>query len=120
MNFGNYDLLSGDTLDSTGDINVTCDSQTAYIIKLSAGENSNGNYQPRKLLISGGGATLSYNFYRDSSHTEVWGDGTNNTYIQQDVGTGSSQSITCYGRISGGQKVPAGIYQDNIVVTLEF
>lgn len=120
VNFGNYDLLAASPLNSTGSITVTCSLGIPYTIKLDQGQNSGGSFQQRKMGSSVGGKALSYNLYRDSSRTEVWGDGTSNTFVVLGIGTGSNQNFTIYGRIPGRQKVRVGPFNDTITVIIEW
>ncbi len=119
MSFGNYDSLIAASLDSTGDVSVSCDSGTPFTVKIDAGSNTRGTFSPRKMRTSTG-ATLGYNLYRDVARTELWGDGTNNTFVQSGTGTGAAEGLTVYGRLPGGQKVPIGLYTDMVTVTVEW
>jgi spore coat protein U-like protein len=69
---------------------------------------------------SAGDFSLDYNLYRDSARTEVWGDGTGSTAIHAGVGTGIPVQFNLYGRISGRQNVRADIYNDSVIVTVEW
>jgi spore coat protein U-like protein len=120
VSFGGYDGFLVSPLDATGDINITCDTGTAFTVRLDPGRNSGGSFDPRKMQLVGGGATLNYNFYRDSPRIEVWGDGTNNTYVQQGVATGGVDHFTVYGRAPGGQNIVVGLYTDAVTVTVEW
>lgn len=120
VNFGNYDSLRNPPINATGDITVTCDLGTPYTIKLDQGQNSGGSFQHRKMRSSVGGNTLSYNFFRNSTRTEIWGDGTGNTFVRSEIGTGVKQNFTIYGRIPGSQKVRAGPFNDTVTVTIEW
>jgi spore coat protein U-like protein len=68
-----------------------------------------------------GSSHLNYNLYLDSAYTQIWGDGTGGTVTKSDnIGglLGSSISYTVYGRLPGGQNVPAGVYSDTVFVTV--
>jgi len=118
VNFGDY--ITSAASDTTGNLDITCDPGIPYTAKLDAGQNSGGGFVPRKMRISGGGDTLDYNLYRDSARTEVWGDGSGNTYVQTGIGTGGSTHLTVYGRIPAGQNVRAGLYSDAVTVIVEW
>jgi spore coat protein U-like protein len=120
INFGNYDMLVASPLNSTGSITVTCDPGIPYTIKLDQGQNSGGSFQHREMRSSVGGDTLRYNLYRNSSRTEIWGNGTGNTFIVPAVGTGGNQNFTVYGRIPGRQKVRTELYNDTVTVIIEW
>lgn len=120
VNFGSYDTIVSSPLNARGDINVTCDNGIAFIIKLNPGQNSGGGFHPRRMLAPGGSNTLNYNFFKDSAFTQVWGDGTGNTFVQSGLGTGGVQNFTVFGRIPAGQNVSVGSYSDTVTVTVEW
>jgi spore coat protein U-like protein len=113
VNFGNYDPLSSQSLDSTGNISVICDAATAYSLSLSPGR---GSYSAR--AMSNGLHELFYNLYTDATHTTLWGDGSDSTAV---VGTtGINDRHTVYGRIPSRQNAFTGNYADTLVITLTF
>ena len=90
--FGNYDVFNSTPLDSTGLIDITCDSVAdTYTIALS---------------------------YADSGHTLIWGDGTAGTSLVN--GSGLFTSFSVYGLVPALQLVHVGNYTDNLVVTVTF
>ena len=111
--FGGYDVFSNQSLDSTGNISVTCDVSAPYSISLSTG---GGSYASR--AMSSGGHTLNYNLYTDATRTVVWGDGTGSTAVIN--ASGLTGSHTVYGRIPARQNINVGVYGDIITVTLTF
>ena len=120
VSFGKYDALSGAPLDATGEVNVTCDTDLPFTVKLDQGENSGGSFHPRMLEITAGSESLQYNLYRDSARQEIWGDGTGNTFVNTGTGTGSEIPLTVYGRITARQKGRVELYQDLINVLVEW
>jgi spore coat protein U-like protein len=64
---------------------------------------------------------LNYNIYTSAARTTVWGNGTSGTATIGGTGTGTSQSVTVYGRVGSGQtSVPAGAYADTVAVTVTY
>ena len=120
VQFGQYIALDPSPVDAVGSIKVACTAGEAFTVRLDSGESSAGNFHPRKLRSTATGHVLNYNLYRDSARTEVWGDGTGNTFVQSGVGTGGEIVLTAYGRLPGGQNVGAGFYRDSITVTVEW
>ena len=114
------DPLVSSPLDTTGDINVTCDNGTSFTIKLNPGQNSGGSFQPRSMIAPGNDKKLNYNLYKDSTRIQIWGDGTGSTYTQSGIGTGAMQKITVFGRIPARQNVSVGSYSDMVTVTVEW
>jgi spore coat protein U-like protein len=120
VQFGEYDPLSGGALDADADVYVTCDPAIPYNIRLDAGANSGGNFNSRKLATAGGGDSLAYNIFRDPGRTEIWGDGSSGTLTLLGTGTGTESHFIAYGRLPGGQNVPAGLYGDEVSVLVEW
>ena len=121
VQFGSYDPSDPAPVDSTGDIEVTCDSVATYMSKLGLGLHSGGDFNNRKMTSTGGSTPLSYNLYLGAAHTEVWGDGT--VGFPGQAGSGSAAEAvhyTIYGRIPGGQNVGVGGYSDSLTVTIEW
>jgi len=121
--FGTYNLVNN--LDAVTTIDLACDKTkpgsewVRYTLSLSSGP---GSYAARQL--SSGSNVLYYNLYEDAAHTIVWGDGTggSNTVassfrIPPNTGRGNA-THTVYGRIPGGQNIPAGSYSASYPITL--
>ena len=99
-------------------IDVTCSDNTPYTVYLGSGTGA-GVSSPAARKMSSGANTLSYGLYRNSSMTQPWGwthgvDGLSAT------GIGAVQSIPVYGQINPGQTAPVGIYNDSVVITVEY
>lgn len=122
IRFGKYDPFSPSPLTGTGRIDLKCDAVgIRFRVKLDSGQNAVG-FQPRRLKISSGQESLGYNLYRDITHTEIWGDGTPPTVIQEGVSSkkGAKLSFTLYGRIPASQNISPGSYTDTVRVTVEW
>jgi len=103
LSFGTY---SGTLLDSTASGRVTCTG--AWDIPMDAGTGA-GATETLREMTGAGGATLSYQLFRDAARTENWG----NTTTTELTGTGNA-TITVYGQIPAGQTVAPGTYTDTI------
>ena len=131
--FGVYNPLAGANLDATGNVNFSCTRTglldltpgVSYSVQLNMG--GSGMYSQRHL--SAGVNTLNYNLYRDAARTLIWGDGTGGSSVQPGSVSFPLLSLssvtrdndhTIYGRLFGGQNVPAGSYSDTITVTVMF
>ncbi len=121
VNFGIYDTLSGSALNSTGSLTVTCTTFDIVTTSIGASPNS-GGFNPRRMRNPSTGELLDYNLYRDSSRTQIWGNGTQGTYTTTNIiwYGGGSFTRTIYGRIPGGQDVGVGNYSDLLVITINF
>ncbi len=118
--FGNVDVTSGQAVEGTGSISVTCTSATPWTAKADVGAGSGADHTIRKM--ANGANLLNYSLFTDSARTQVWGDGVvAETATLADTGTGTAQTKTVYGRIPAGQTgLPAGAYADTVQVTVTY
>ena len=114
LSFGTYDPKATVATDIDGSLKVICTKGTPYTISMNAGMN--GIDGVRTMTASSGSTSgLTYEIYKDSNRSTVWGM---NTTGQSNTGTGADQSIYLYGRIEKNQWVAAGNYKDTVTVTL--
>ncbi|HMK50492.1 MAG TPA: spore coat U domain-containing protein [Thermodesulfovibrionales bacterium] len=113
VNFGGYDVSSASPVSATGSVTVTCSPPASTMVKLDAGLNSGGSFNPRKM--SGAGNNIDYNLYTDAACTMVWGDGTGNTFTQA-----GGSNVLVYGKIPALQNVRPGGYSDSVTIIVEF
>jgi spore coat protein U-like protein len=114
-------------VDSTSTINANCSNGAPYALSLDVGTGG-GSYAARTLTKTSGPpgpGTLTYNLYRDSARTEIWGDGiAPSTFTVSGTGTGIGNLLPSivYGRLpSGGNGNPVvGGYSSTITVTITF
>lgn len=122
--FGVYDPIvanSASDLDGTGTVSVTCTNGSAASVTLGQGANAAGGSTddvPLRQMNDGGVNNIAYFLYSDVGRTAVWGNTTNSDLDH--TGTGASTDLTVYGRITGGQNVPAAAYTDTVVATVTF
>lgn len=125
--FNTYNPFNSSALDVSGNIRVTCTNslvtpQTVnYTISLSTGGNN--SYNPR--VMANGANSLTYNLYKDSLRTIVFGDGSGSTQTVSGSVTipaqgSASQDHTVYGRVPALQNAFVGDYSDSITVTLNY
>ena len=103
--------------DSLTNLDVNCTVGIGYTISLGAGGNPSGSV---RRMAGPNGNLLSYGLFSNSSRTLPWGDGGLMGGRVSGTGTGASQMVPVYGRISAGQNVPAGTYADTVVVTVDY
>jgi spore coat protein U-like protein len=122
--FGSYDPISANAssdLDNTGSVSVTCTSGASANVTLGQGSNADTgstDAAPLRRMADGSSHYLSYSLFSDTNRSTAWGN-TSGTGVDH-TGTGSSASLTVYGRITAGQNVPAGSYSDTVVATVTF
>ncbi len=119
VDFGVYNAVIGDT-DGSGSINLMCTPDLPLIpvsYSIAIGTGSAGSFNPRRFVA--GAFSLAYNLYVDPTRLLIWGDASAGTSTAAGVCSGNCP-VFVYGRIFGGQSVPAMQYRDDVVVTLEF
>lgn len=122
VNFGTIPA-SGSVL-ATGTITVNCQSGVAYSVSMDAGSNFSV-FQTRAVKNTNGTDLTSYELYKDSARTQIWGDsGFANTYTKgspvQGTGSGNPQPLTVFGGASGSSFLQSGTYSDSVLVTVNF
>ncbi|WP_206956027.1 Csu type fimbrial protein [Trinickia acidisoli] len=105
-------------LNATGSITAQCTSGDAWRIALNGG--SSGSVTAREMQRSGGGGTISYQLYTNSTHSQIWGDGTSGTTMETGTGTGNSVVLTVYGEVPSQTTPLPGSYSDTITATISF
>ena len=113
LDFGVYVSGQATDLDATGAIGFTNCNGT-LVVELDGG--GSGSVMERRLRSGSDG--LSYQLFRSASRSAVWGSGSEAQEVI--LLTPQSGQVQVYGRISGGQSVPDGIYTDVVNVTLNF
>jgi spore coat protein U-like protein len=113
--FGTY---SGAQLDAQSQISLTCTSGTAWNVGLNQGTFAGATVTTRK-MTGPGTSSMSYSLFRNSARSQNWGN-TVGTDTVSGTGSGSSQSVTVFGRVPSAQNLPAGSYQDTIIATITF
>lgn len=117
VSFGSYDVFTGTANDSTGFVTFRCDARTTVTVRLDRG--SSPTFAPRTLRQ--GATVLTYNLYRNTARTTIWGDGTAGTSeLVVTVNANQTRTQTVFGRVPARQDVPAGAYADTVVVTIVF
>ena len=123
LSFGSYDASAPAPRDTTGTVTVNCTSpftiNSTFDITLSTG--GSGSYATRQMAK--GTDRLNYNVYADAARTQLWGNGSNGTFLLRATVSGVTSftaTATGYGRIPTGQWTPAGPYADTLVVTVTY
>ena len=116
LDFGVY---TGSLVSANSTITATCTSTTPYNIGLSVGNAPGATVTTRK-MAEPGGALQAYSLFRDSGRSANWGNTIGTDTVSQ-MGSGSAQAITVYGRVAAGQSLTTpGTYTDTIVATLTY
>ena len=117
INFGSYSPLDiAANTNGVGTLSISCHGDgPTRVVSLSTGQSN--NFSPR-FMVSGM-SIIYYNLYSNPARTQIWGDGTGSS---GSVSISSSQLtiLNIFGMIPANQDASAGIYTDNIIVTVEF
>lgn len=117
--FGTYTPSAGTDNDNTSTISVTCTLGTSYNVGLNAGLHG-GSVTTRQMKGPAVTDLLDYGIYSDVTRLVNWGN-TVGTDTVTGVGIGLLPfDHTAYGRITAGQDVSPGAYNDTITVTVTF
>jgi len=99
-------------------IDVTCSTGIPYSVYLDRGQGA-GVTDPTARKMTSAGSTLTYGLYRNQALSAPWG-WTTGVDGYSATGTGALQSLPVYGQISAGQTVPVGVYNDSVVITVDY
>jgi spore coat protein U-like protein len=116
ISFGSSGVLNANK-DAQGTLSIQCSSTLPYTVSLNGGNSGATNPTQRKMSFTT--STITYGLYRDSARTQAWGS-TVGTNTASGTGTGSTQTLTVYGRIAPQTTPKAGAYSDTIVVTVSY
>ena len=121
LNFGSsIDPLAAATpLDASSTLSVQCTNTTPYAVSLNAGSNAGGAANFTTRAMKSGANSLGYQLYLDAGRATVWGNGTASSTVSG-TGTGSTQSLTIYGRLPSLANVVPGSYTDTVTVTVSY
>ncbi len=115
INFGSYQ--SGQAADLVSNTNLVLSNCTADSVVVELDGGVTGDSSARR-LSGPGGATLGYQLFKGPNLGNPFGDNGDGRTI--DMTGRTSANVPVYGRIPGGQTVPAGTYTDTINITLTF
>ena len=119
LDFGTYSPGDATPLDVSAELEVRCQG-TAGSFTATLSPGSSGTFAQRQMVS--GAYVLLYNLFIDAARTIVWGDGTGGS--QRGGGLPRPGRLVfnmpVYGRVFPRQAVEAGLYTDDILVTVEF
>ncbi len=101
------------TSGSVATVRVTCDGDSGYLIKMSAGSSGT----PTGRTLHNGASILNYNLYKDAGRSMIWGDGAAGQTGLMGSGTAN---YNVYGAIFGGQAPLVGVYTDTLILSVEY
>lgn len=120
LNFGDIYKLNTtrDAVTSigSGNIQLRCTPGTTAKITMNAGLYSS-NVNDRKMRLTTGVATMSYQLYTSSTRQTVWDD---TVGISVTFNADAIQSIPIYGRVPVQTTPVSGIYSDQVTLTITY
>ena len=128
INFLTYNPASGSPAIASTDATLTCtfsgsggSQKVNWDMQLSNGNSGNCNAR----ALPGTDDTLNYNIYQNSIAGGVWGNAGCATFPsgQMNLSNGNPQrsvTQTLFGQIPVGQFVSAGVYSENLTLTVNF
>jgi len=120
VNFGLYDPIAANAtapLDGTGTVTITCTKGSTATVALSVGSNAEGT---TRRMLGGTAAYLTYELYKDSNHSAVWGDTLDTALDVPAAPNRTPRDFPVYGRVTAGQDATVGNYTDTVVATVNF
>jgi spore coat protein U-like protein len=114
--FGSASVLSANR-DATSQITPVCNNGLPYTVGLNGGVSGAANPTLRKMSKSS--EFISYGLYRDAARSLAWGD-TIGSNTASGTGTGTTQTLTVFGRVPPQTTGSPGVYSDTIVVNVVY
>jgi spore coat protein U-like protein len=123
MNFASYDpadLNATAALAGSIGVNVRCTQGAVVTIGIGDGLHAGtvvGSNRAMQLGVTTN--RLGYDFYHEGTFTTLWTNSGGGLYSHTAVNN-QPATVMIYGRVPGGQDVPAGTYDDTVVVTVTY
>ena len=125
--FGIYQDGSSVPKDTTASVTISCARNSGpqnLTLTLSLGPSATSGSISTRSLREGGGTTITYNLYRDSSRGLVWGQTPGVDTVTQPLSIPNNSSalstFTIFGRIGALQNASVGTYADSVVATVSY
>lgn len=112
MDFGFLTSVTAGTTSTVGGA-VKCTPGAAYTVKVDNGVNAGAGTQ-RKMIRTGGTATVDYNVFQSDGSTAWPAAGIAGS------GTGVDVPFTMIGKLAQTTEVAAGAYTDKLTITLDY
>ena len=119
--FGSYDPLdtnssTGSDLDGSGSVTVACTKGYIPTIGLNLGLNATGSTRRMKV----GSEYLSYELYKESGRTNVWGNSGADLFTPGAAPGSTGTAYDVFGRVPKGQDAAVGSFTDTVTVTVNY
>jgi len=114
--FGSYDPTASGNVDQDGSFTVACTKGTVATVGLNAGLNASGGAR----RMSNGTDFLTYELYKETGRTNVWGESGGAARTLPAAPSNVSQAVNVHGRVAPAQNVGVGSYNDTVLITVTF
>ena len=111
LNFGIYNQS---ILEQITSISILCTKGSYYSIGIDSGTSNGGTIASR--IMQRYNDKLKYSIYQDPSMNKLWGNSSNNSLTG--IGTGNVEHIQVYAKIFEKQNLPNGMYNDEVLITI--
>ncbi len=120
-----FGIYSGQLIDASTTIAVTCTNTTTYSVALSSGAHAGsggGEGRANRRMAGPGAARLAYALFNNSGRTTEWTSdaGEGGQGLVSGTGNGAAQLLTIYGRLTAAQYVTPGSYSDTVTATVTY
>ena len=96
---------------------ITCTKGATTTIGLDNGANASSGQRRMK---DGTTDYLNYFLFSDTGRTTAWGNAAGSWVVPPAAPDKTARPYSVYGRITAGQDVPAGTYNDTVIATVNF
>jgi spore coat protein U-like protein len=121
MDFLTYDPTGANAAAPLGGsvvVSVRCTRGASVSIGIDTGANA-GQVAGSTRAMKNGANYLGYDFYQDAAYATLWTNAAPGLYSFVSA-SNNPFPVTVYGRVPANQDVPAGLYQDTVVVTVNY
>lgn len=125
--FGIYQDGSPVPKDTTANMTIDCARNSGpqnLTLTVAIGPSATSGSISSRSMREGGGSTITYNLYRDSSRSLIWGQTPGVDTVTQPLSipnnSSASSTFTIFGRIGALQNGTVGTYADSVVATVMY
>lgn len=116
LNFGQYNPFQESDTYASVHINVNCDVDRSVVIKTQSILNYNQLRTMKNIQYPEVNDVLAYQVFINTNRDIFFGDGNNNTQVF----SGTNKEFVLYGKLLKKQNVYKGLYQDNLILEINY
>lgn len=122
MDFLSYDPTGANATAALGasvGVSVRCTKGASVSIGIDTGANAANAPIGSTRAMKNGTNYLGYDFYHENTYTTLWTNTGGGLYSFTSASS-TPFTVPIYGKVPQAQDVPAGLYQDTVVVTVNY